>query len=56
SGATAVDALAYALPTAIGDTLLAVAVLAVVRRMLRTDSLRAPHGVYTELVVAGRRG
>lgn len=56
SGANATDAVVYAIPTAIGDALLAFAVLALVRRMLRSESLRAPHPVYTELVVAGRRG
>jgi len=56
SGTKATDAVVYAVPTAIGDALLAFAVLALVRRMLRTESLRAPHSVYTELVVAGRRG
>jgi len=55
-GALATDAVVYLLPTVLGDTLLALGVLAVVRRMLRTDSLRAPHAGYTELVVAGGRG
>jgi rod shape-determining protein MreD len=56
SGANASDALVHLLPTALGDALLAFAVLALARRMLRTESLRAPHPVYTEIVVAGRRG
>jgi hypothetical protein len=56
SGADALDALRYALPTAVGDAVLGFLVLGLVRRMLRTDSLRAPHPVLTELVVAGRRG
>jgi cell shape-determining protein MreD len=56
SGVAASDAIVYAVPTALGDALLAFAVLALVRRMLRTESLRAPHPVYTELVVAGRHG
>jgi rod shape-determining protein MreD len=55
SGTAALDAVRYLVPTAIADALLAFAVLALVRRMLHTDSLRAPHPVYTELVVAGRR-
>jgi rod shape-determining protein MreD len=50
------DAVVYAVPTALGDALLAIAVLAVVRRMLRTDSLRAAHPVYTELALGSRRG
>jgi cell shape-determining protein MreD len=53
SGSSAVDAIRYLVVTAIGDGLLAFGVLALVRRMLRTDSLRAPHPVYTEVVVAG---
>jgi rod shape-determining protein MreD len=56
SGATALDAIEYAIPTAVGDALLAIGVLALARRMLRSESLRAPHPVYTELVVAGRHG
>jgi hypothetical protein len=56
SGATALGALEYVLPTAVGDGLLALGVLAVTRRMLRSESLRAPHPVYTELVVTGRHG
>lgn len=56
SGAHATDAIVQVVPTAVGDALLAFAALALVRRMLRTDSLRAPHPVYTEFVVAGRRG
>ena len=56
SGATALDAIEYALPPAVGDALLAVGVLALSRRMLRSESLRAPHPVYTELVVTGRHG
>lgn len=50
------DAVVYALPAGLGDTLLAVGVIALVRRMLHTDSLRAPHPVYTELVLDPRRG
>lgn len=56
SGAVALDALTYALPTAAGDALLAFGVLALARRMLRTESLRAPHPVYTELAVTARHG
>jgi rod shape-determining protein MreD len=56
SGADAVQAITHLVPTAIGDALLALAVLALVRRMLHTESLRAPHPVFTEIVVAGRRG
>jgi rod shape-determining protein MreD len=56
SGVNAQDAILHALPTTIGDALLACAVLAVVRPMLRTESLRAPHPLYTDVVIAGRRG
>jgi rod shape-determining protein MreD len=54
SRASAADAITYTVPAMIMDALLALAVVAVVRRMLRADSLRAPHPVYTDLVV--RRG
>lgn len=56
SAASISDAVLYAVPTALGDALLAALVLSVVRRMLRTDSLRAAHPVYTELAVGSRRG
>jgi rod shape-determining protein MreD len=56
SGASAADAVVHAVPTAVGDALLAFGVLALVRRMLRTESLRAPHPVHPEVVVAGRHG
>jgi rod shape-determining protein MreD len=56
SRASAADAIAYTLPAMLGDALLALVVLAIVRRMLRADSLRAPHPVYTELAVGARRG
>lgn len=50
------DAVVYAVPAGLGDALLAFGVIALVRRMLRTDSLRAPHPVYTELVLGPHRG
>lgn len=56
AGAQAVDAVTYLVPAAAGDVILAVGVLALTRRMLHTDSLRAPHPVFTEIVLAGRRG
>lgn len=49
-------ALRYAVPTALVDALLAIVVLSIVRRMLRTDSLRPAHPVYTELALGSRRG
>jgi rod shape-determining protein MreD len=45
------DAAVYTLPAAVADTVLAALLLPLVRRMLRTDSLRAPHPVYTEIVL-----
>lgn len=56
SGADALDSAVNFVPAAVGDALLAVAVLALVRRMLRTESLRAPHPIHREVVLAGRRG
>jgi cell shape-determining protein MreD len=46
------DAVLYTLPAMAGDVVLALPVTPLVRRMLRTDSLRAPHPVYTELVIS----
>lgn len=56
AGTQAVDAFTYVLPAAAGDVVLALGVLAIARRMLRSESLRAPHPVFTEIVLAGRRG
>jgi rod shape-determining protein MreD len=50
------DAVVYTLPVIIGDAVLALGVIALTRRMLHSDSLRAPHPVYTELVLGPRRG
>ena len=50
------DAITYAAPAALGDALLALLLIPLVRRMLRTESLRAPHPVYTELTVGARYG
>jgi rod shape-determining protein MreD len=55
SAGSAHDAAVYLLPAAAGDVVLAFAVVALTRRMLRTDSLRAPQPVYTELVLGSRR-
>lgn len=44
------------LPTVALDVLLALPTCALVRRMLRTETLRAPHPVLTELPVGARRG
>ena len=56
SSATVWDAVRYALPAGLGDIVLALGLVALVRRMLRNDSLRAPHPVYTELAMGPRRG
>lgn len=53
SGATLGDAFLHALPAGLGDALLALAVVPLVRAFLRTDSLRAAHPVVTELDLAG---
>jgi cell shape-determining protein MreD len=45
------DAAVYTLPAVVADTFLAAVLVPLVRRMLRTDSLRAPHPVYTEIVL-----
>jgi rod shape-determining protein MreD len=56
SGGPAWDAARYLVPTGLADAVLALVVLAIVRRMLRSDSLRAPHPVLTELAIGPRRG
>jgi cell shape-determining protein MreD len=52
SGASLTGALADALPAALGDAILALVLIPVVRRFLRSESLRAPHPVFTELQVS----
>jgi cell shape-determining protein MreD len=56
SAGSIVDAFTYAMPAALGDVLVALIIVAVVRRMLHSDSLRAPHPVFTELALGPRRG
>lgn len=56
SGGSVTDAFAHLLPAAFGDAVLAFAVVALVRRMLHADPLRAPHPVYSELAVGRDRG
>jgi rod shape-determining protein MreD len=56
SGGTVRDAVVYTVPATIGDVVLAVVVVALVRRMLSADSLRAPHPVFTDLAVGAGRG
>jgi hypothetical protein len=55
-GATLGAAAAHLLPSLVGDALLALAVVPLVRAFLRTPSLRAPHPVLTELDVVASRG
>ncbi len=54
SRAGALDAVRDLAPSAVGDVVLAFAVLALVRRMLHSDALRKPAPVYTELTGVGR--
>jgi rod shape-determining protein MreD len=56
SGGSVHDALLYSAPAGLADAALAFAVVAGVRRMLHAESLRAPHPVYTELVLGPSRG
>ncbi len=55
-GASVALAARTAIPTALGDALLALAVLPATRAFLRNDALRAPHPVVTELHLGDRRG
>jgi rod shape-determining protein MreD len=50
------DAVLQLGPAAAGDVVLALGVVALGRRMLRAESLRAPQPVYTELALGPRRG
>jgi hypothetical protein len=43
-------------PSLVVDVVLAVAVVPLVRRMLRADSLRAPHPVLSDVTLGGGRG
>ncbi|MEO9137524.1 MAG: hypothetical protein ABI345_00485 [Jatrophihabitans sp.] len=54
-GGPALDAVTDFLPVAAVSTVLAFGVVALVRAMLHTDHLRAPHPVYTELLVGPSR-
>jgi rod shape-determining protein MreD len=55
-GGSVSDAVLGFLPTAIAGSILGLGVVALVRRMLHTEHLRAPHPVFTELALGGRRG
>ena len=55
-GGTAHDAVYQLLPTTLVAAVIALAVVPLVGRMLRSEQLRAPHPVYTELALGGRRG
>lgn len=50
------DAVRGLLPSMLGDVLIGLVVLALVRALLHSESLRAPHPVYTELTVGAGRG
>ncbi|WP_375484420.1 hypothetical protein [uncultured Jatrophihabitans sp.] len=54
SRAGVMDAVRDLLPSMLGDVVLAFALLALVRRLLHTDSLRKPAPVYIELTGVGR--
>src|SRR5579875_1043228 len=56
AGTTAGAALADLVPCAVGDLLIAVVLLPVVRRMLSTDRLRPPRPIARDLLVEARRG
>lgn len=55
-GGTAADAIVYLLPAIGADVVLALGAVALLRRMLRSERLRAPHPVFTELAVGPHRG
>jgi rod shape-determining protein MreD len=56
SGGSGVDAAHYLAPAVLGDTLLSLAVIAVVRAMLHTNSLRSAAPVQTEFTIGSARG
>jgi cell shape-determining protein MreD len=56
AGGTLRAVLSGSVPALVAGVVLAVPVVALVRRMLRTESLRAPRPVLTDLAVGGRRG
>lgn len=56
SGGTLHEVAVHTVPAAGIDVLLAGAFVPLVRRMLRSDTLRAPHPVFTDLAVGARRG
>jgi rod shape-determining protein MreD len=55
-GVSVGDAFRHAVPAGLGDALLALAVVPLTRAFLRTDSLRAPHPVLSDLDLVGHRG
>jgi hypothetical protein len=56
SGGTLRDVVVYTAPAIGVDVVIAIAVVAIVRRMLGSDALRAPHPVFTDLAIGSRRG
>jgi cell shape-determining protein MreD len=55
-GGTAADAIVYLVPAIGADVVLALGAVALLRRMLHSEPLRAPHPVFTELAVGPHRG
>ena len=51
-GATAFGALVDVVPAAIGDAFVAIVLVPITRAFLRSERLRAPHSVFTELAVS----
>jgi rod shape-determining protein MreD len=56
SGGSVRDAFVYLVPTCAADGVLALLVVALVRRMLRVESLCAPNQVFTDLVLTNVGG
>jgi Na+/H+ antiporter NhaD/arsenite permease-like protein len=56
SGTTATSAIVGLLPSLLGNFLIAIILLPVVRRMLRTHRLRPPRPIARDLLAEARRG
>lgn len=54
-GGSPLDAITDFVPVVVVSSVLAFGVVALVRAMLHTDNLRAPHPVYTELLIGSSR-
>lgn len=55
-GATVLAGVRTAIPVFLGDALLALAVFALLRKLLRAEALRPPHASRSELVLGAGRG